>query len=75
MKTTTRARIPAFGQMFSWRRIESHYWETPTGKAVIVRLQCGGFRKICPAIAVLVPPRLKPRIEALMERYQAEWPA
>ena len=74
-KTEVRERgILTFGQMFTWRRIESHWWEMPKGKTAILRLQCGGLRRISPMIMVLVPSALRPQIEALIERFQAEWP-
>ena len=75
-KTEVRERgIVGFGQLFSWRRLEAHWWEAPKGKAAILRLDCGGFRRILPAVMLLVPAELKAQIEALIEKYQAEWPA
>lgn len=67
--------IVASGHLIPWNRIEGHWWDDTRGKALILRLNVGGWRRFfCSSNPVIVPAHLKDQVESLVQRYLREWP-
>jgi hypothetical protein len=74
-RTEIRERgLLAMGQCIAWRSIEAHWWDYTSGDNRILRVQCGGWRRIGSPLSVTVPAHLKDQVDAVMRRYMGELP-
>jgi serine/threonine protein kinase len=66
--------IVAYGQFLPWSRIEGRRWEDGE-RFAILKLGCGGFRKLWPDTVVLIPRAKKEETDRILNRYLSEWPS
>jgi serine/threonine protein kinase len=63
------------GQLIPWGRVEGHSWDDARGKAALLRLSVGGWRRMfCGVNPVIVPLHLKEQADAAIRQYLREWP-